>query len=72
MSIKGSLAKQGNQNARKTKNGKGNWAIKVSNIITNRRFEKAADAWDWAMWNYKGRNGWKLVIISPPNRETII
>lgn len=42
------------------------WVIelKPSGIILNRTFERAIDAWEWAVWNYKGRKGWRLRIQS--------
>ena len=40
---------------------RGEWAIKHGKIIVNKRFKKMIDAWDWAIWNYKGRRNWKIV-----------
>lgn len=40
---------------------RGDWAIKHGHIIVNKRFEKMIDAWNWAMWNYKGQRNWKIV-----------
>lgn len=38
--------------------------LKPSGVIVNRTFERAIDAWNWAEWNYKGRDGWRLRIES--------
>ena len=61
----------GNRHAAKDDyNPQGLWGIRVGNIILRKRFNTSPEAWDWAIWNYKGREGWKLTTKKGPLEST--
>ncbi len=48
---------------RKRKENLGKWAIQINKLVVEKKFDNKQEAEKWANWNYKGRGGYKVILL---------